>query len=64
MDSPTRRLYRYLSVTGKVKEITTDGACEHIEGLAERYVGREYPGEIRSERVVLSIHPERVYSSG
>ena len=51
-------------MTGEVEEITTDGAREHIEGLAERYVGGEYPGEIRSERVVLRTRPERVYSSG
>jgi len=56
--------YRYLSVTGAVEEMTTDGAREHIETLAQRYVGGEYPSEIETERVILRIRPERVMSSG
>jgi len=56
--------YRYLSVTGEVEELTTDGAREHIETLARRYVDGEYPSEIESERVILRIRPDRVMSSG
>jgi len=56
--------YRYLSVTGEVEELTTDGAREHIETLARRYVDGEYPSEIKTERVILRIRPERVMSSG
>jgi PPOX class probable F420-dependent enzyme len=59
-DSP----YRFLSVFGDVDEITTEGAREHIDTLAKRYMGEdEYPNPIRSERVVLRIVPERVFSS-
>lgn len=56
--------YRYLSVTGEVEAMTTDGAREHIEGLAQRYVDGEYPSEIVSERVILQIRPEEVITSG
>lgn len=56
--------YRYLSVAGEVEGITTEGAREHIETLAQRYVGGEYPSEIESERVILRIRPDRVMSSG
>jgi PPOX class probable F420-dependent enzyme len=56
--------YRYLSVSGEVETVTTDGAREHIETLAQRYMGTEYPSEIVSERVLLRIRPERVFTSG
>lgn len=53
--------YRMLSVTGEVEEVTTEGAREHIDELAKRYVGEaEYPNPIRTERVILSIRPDRV----
>lgn len=53
--------YRMLSVTGAVEEITTDGARDHIDELAERYMGEdEYPNPIQTERVILSIEPEHV----
>lgn len=56
--------YRYLSVSGEVDELTTEGAREHIEALAQRYVDGPYPSEIVSERVLLRIRPERVFTSG
>jgi PPOX class probable F420-dependent enzyme len=56
--------YRYLSVTGEVEEVTTEGAREHIAQLSQRYVGGEYPGEIQTERVLLRIRPDRVITSG
>ncbi|MEF8782489.1 MAG: PPOX class F420-dependent oxidoreductase [Haloarculaceae archaeon] len=53
--------YRMLSVTGEVDEITTEGAREHIDELAGRYMGEaEYPNPIETERVVLSIRIDRV----
>lgn len=55
--------YRYLSVTGTVEEITTEGAREHIDRLSQRYFGESYPSEIKSERVLLRIRPDRVVSS-
>lgn len=53
--------YRMLSVTGEVDEITTDGAREQINELAQRYMGEdEYPNPIQTERVIIAIKPEHV----
>lgn len=55
--------YRMLSVRGEVYEITTDGARDHIDELAKRYMGAdEYPNPIQTERVILSISPDHVTS--
>jgi hypothetical protein len=55
--------YRFLSVFGDVDEITTEGARDHIDVLAGRYLGEEeYPNPVQSERVVLRIAPERVFT--
>jgi PPOX class probable F420-dependent enzyme len=36
--------YRWVLIKGRVKEITTDGAEEHIDRLAKKYTGRDkYP---------------------
>jgi len=57
--------YRFLSVTGEVEEITTEGAREHIDELAHRYTGEdEYQNPIQTERIILRIRPEEVFSSG
>lgn len=57
--------YRFLSVTGEVEEITTEGAREHIDELAHRYTGEdEYQNPIQTERVILRIRPEEVFSGG
>jgi PPOX class probable F420-dependent enzyme len=52
--------YRYLSVTGEVEEITAEGAREHIDELAQRYIGSDYGTPIQTERVILRIRPEEV----
>lgn len=53
--------YRMLSITGEVAEITTNGAREHIDELAQRYMGvDDYPNPIESERVIISIAPTEV----
>lgn len=55
--------YRFLSVSGEIEEITTEGAREHIDELAGRYMGEdEYPQEIESERVILKIRPDETFS--
>jgi PPOX class probable F420-dependent enzyme len=59
--------YRYLSVRGEVTEVTEDGAVEHIDRLARRYMGvGEYPhhGEESGPRVVIRLRPDRVVTSG
>lgn len=53
--------YRMLSVRGVVEDVTTEGAREHIDELARRYLDvDEYPNPIQTERVILSIEPEHV----
>jgi PPOX class probable F420-dependent enzyme len=57
--------YRFLSVTGEVSATTTEGARQHIDDLTERYMGEdEYPNPIESERVILRIRPDEVFSGG
>lgn len=56
--------YRFLSVTGEVDEMTTDGAREHIDELTMRYMGQEdYPNPIETERVILRIRADEVITS-
>ncbi|WP_232687360.1 PPOX class F420-dependent oxidoreductase [Halobacterium zhouii] len=56
--------YRYVGFQGDVVELTTDGAVEHIDELARRYMDvEEYPhhGEEGGERVLVRIEPTRVF---
>jgi PPOX class probable F420-dependent enzyme len=55
---------RYLHVRGRVVEITEAGADEHLDRLAQRYLGRDgypaswrFPGEVRR---IYRIAPTRV----
>ena len=56
---------RYYSVRGRVIDITTDGAAEHIERLAQKYLGRPYPwpGGRDHVRLLLRIAVDRVAHS-
>ena len=59
--------YRYVSIRGGVEAVTQDGAVEHIDALAQRYMGvDEYPnhGEEGGPRVIIRIRPDRVVTSG
>jgi PPOX class probable F420-dependent enzyme len=53
---------QYFQVRGRVLEVRTEGAVEHIEELAQRYLGGPYPwyGGRDQVRVVFVIEPERV----
>jgi len=55
---------RYLAVRGTVVDITEDGADEHLDRLARRYLGRDrYPDSYRfpgERRRIYRIAPERV----
>ncbi|HET8675513.1 MAG TPA: PPOX class F420-dependent oxidoreductase, partial [Blastocatellia bacterium] len=53
--------YRYLEVRGRVAEITEEGAEEHIDKMAKKYMGLDkYPLRQPGERRVLyKIKPER-----
>ena len=55
---------RYFSVRGRVVDITTQGAADHIETLAQRYLGGPYPwfGGRDQVRLLVTIAPERTTS--
>jgi hypothetical protein len=49
-----------------VVDVTTDGAADHIEALAQRYLGGPYPwfGGRGQVRVMLSIAPDKIHAMG
>jgi PPOX class probable F420-dependent enzyme len=56
--------YRYLEVRGKVVERTHDGADQHIDAMAKKYLGQDKypyrrPGEVR---VIYKVAPQRTSS--
>jgi PPOX class probable F420-dependent enzyme len=52
--------YSYVEVRGEVVDtVRRPEARSHIDQLAQRYLGRDYPGEIQSERVILKVAPTR-----
>jgi PPOX class probable F420-dependent enzyme len=52
--------YHYAEVRGRVVEtVRGPAARSHIDELSEKYIGKPYQGEIKSERVILKIEPER-----
>jgi len=58
--------YRHLSLQGEVVEITEQGADDHIDTLAKKYLGKDKypfraPGEVR---VIYKIRPEQVTTMG
>jgi PPOX class probable F420-dependent enzyme len=58
--------YRYLEVRGRVEEITEDGADQHIDKMAKKYMGVDkYPYRQSSEkRVMYKIKPEHTSQMG
>lgn len=58
--------YRWLSVRGVIEELTEDGADEHIDTLAKRYLGKDtypYRDDESGARVLIRIRPEAVATS-
>ena len=58
--------YRYLEVRGRVAEITEEGADEHIDKMAKKYLGADsYPWKSPKEtRVIYKIEPVKVSHMG
>jgi PPOX class probable F420-dependent enzyme len=58
--------YRYISLRGKVVEISTAGGWEHIDALAKKYTGAEHftPNAPDEVRVIYRIRLEKVHASG
>jgi PPOX class probable F420-dependent enzyme len=55
---------RYYAVRGRVVSITPDGAAEHIERLAQKYLGGPYPwyGGRDQQRLLVTIAAEKITS--
>ena len=58
--------YEYLMVRGRVSERTHEGADEHIDSLAKKYLDQDsypfrQPGE---QRLIIRIDPEQVHVYG
>lgn len=58
--------YRYIEIRGQVAEITEQGAEEHIDRMAKKYLGLDkYPNRAPGEvRVLYKIRPEGFSSMG
>ncbi|MGQ4511224.1 TIGR03618 family F420-dependent PPOX class oxidoreductase [Streptomyces sp. DW26H14] len=57
-DSPSQ----YVQIRGRVTEVRTEGAADHVEVLAQKYLGGPYPwyGGRDQERVLFVIEAESV----
>jgi PPOX class probable F420-dependent enzyme len=58
--------YEYLAIRGRVAERTHDGADDHIDAMAKKYLGQDtypfrQPGE---QRVIIKVDPEDVHVWG
>ena len=60
------RSQSYYEVRGRVVKVTTEGGAEHIEALAQRYLGAPYPwfGGRDQVRVILSIAADKIHGRG
>lgn len=58
--------YEYATITGSVTQDTHQGADEHINSLAKKYLDQdEYPFRRPGEqRIKFAIAPDRVFHSG
>jgi PPOX class probable F420-dependent enzyme len=58
--------YRHLAIRGRVVEVTEQGADQHIDALAKKYLGQDrYPYRRAGEvRVIYKIEPERIAAMG
>jgi PPOX class probable F420-dependent enzyme len=52
----------YVGIRGRVIAMTTEGAVEHIDVLAQRYLGRPYPwwGGRDQVRLMLTIEADKI----
>jgi PPOX class probable F420-dependent enzyme len=57
---------RYYAIRGRVVSVTSEGGAEHIEALAQRYLGTPYPwyGGRDQVRVILSISADKIREIG
>ena len=55
--------YSMVTIKGRVVEQTTDGADEHIDKLAKRYLNADrYPAHSPTvKRIILKVKPEKIF---
>jgi PPOX class probable F420-dependent enzyme len=58
--------YEYVEIRGRVAESTHEGADEHIDALAKKYLGQDtypyrQPGEVR---LMITVEPQHVHLYG
>jgi PPOX class probable F420-dependent enzyme len=58
--------YRYVEIRGRVAEVTEQGAAQHIDKMAKKYLDKDKypfakPGEVR---VLYRIEPQHISSNG
>ena len=57
--------YSYAEVRGKVTgEVRGPEARAHIDALSQKYTSADYSAEIKSERVIVKITPDRQRTNG
>jgi len=57
--------YRYMQIRGKVTKLTKVGADTHIDRLAHKYLGTDYPFRQPGEdRILIEIEPESFQTMG
>lgn len=57
---------RYFAVRGRVVSVTEEGAVEHLERLAQRYLGGPYPwyGGRDQTRLLITIEADKISPMG
>ena len=60
--SDPEKPHRYFAVRGRVLTVTEDGAADHIEKLAQRYLGGPYPwyGGRDQTRLLITIEADKI----
>jgi PPOX class probable F420-dependent enzyme len=58
--------HRYFAIRGQVIHVTAEGGAEHIEKLAQRYLGGPYPwyGGRDQTRLILTIEATKISTTG
>jgi PPOX class probable F420-dependent enzyme len=62
--APESRPYRWVQIRGRVVDITSEGAGDHIRKLSEKYTGRaSYAGRL-DDRIIVKVLPEHITARG
>ncbi len=56
--------YRYLQIRGRVRKLTEEGASDHIDSLAKKYLGKDKYPFARPDEVRIKCEIEPTSASG